>query len=233
MKPDKNSLSINMKSDDTHNTVKWSEEVWERVQPLIDSIMQLPFVQQLADGTLSRDRFCFYLQQDSIYLYHYCKVLAHIASRLEDMEQIATFLDFARTTVVVEQGMHQVFLAECGAASAPSPSCRLYTAIQQAQATAPVEVETSSVLPCFWVYQEVGKRIAAMAVAHNPYAQWIATYSDEAFEESTRKAIAICDALAEEASPKVREEMTRIFVECTKMEWLFWQSAYEMEQWAI
>ena len=67
--------------------------------------------------------------------------------------------------------------------------------------------------------------------AGNPYSEWIQTYSDPAFDASNDRAIAICDRLAAAASPAVREQMTQIFVECTRMEWLFWHGAYADIKW--
>lgn len=222
-----------MSNQPNHNSQQWSQEVWQQVQPIIDRIMELPFVQELAQGVLPDEKFTFYLQQDSLYLHNYCKVLCHIASRLERTEHTAAFIEFARDGVAVEQAMHQVFLSGRGQANGMSPSCRLYTAVQSAQSEAPVEEEVASILPCFWVYLEVGKRIAAVSASENPYAQWIATYSDPGFEASTARAVAICDELAASASPDVRRRMTEIFVECTKLEWMFWESAYRQETWPV
>ena len=78
-----------------------------------------------------------------------------------------------------------------------------------------------------------GRHIAATATADNPFAAWIATYSDPSFDVSNQQCIDICDALAEKASPEVRRRMTEVFVLATKMEWMFWNSAYKLEQWEI
>lgn len=211
----------------------WSVEAWQAAAPTYDAILAHPFVRELADGTLPKEKFEFYLQQDSLYLHNYCRVLAHIASRLDNTDQTAAFLNFARDGVAVEEAMHQQFIAQCGAASQMSPTNMLYCSIQSSQATEPVEVEAAAILPCFWIYLEVGKHIAAIAAKENPYSQWIATYSDKAFEASTARAIAICDALAAAASPEVRRRMTEMFALCSKMEWMFWDSAYNLEQWNI
>ena len=176
-----------------------------------------------------------YLRQDSLYLAHYSRVLTHIASRLTEKEHIAAFIRFASDGIEVEEALHGSFLK--GDVPAPeeiSPTCLLYTSVLQAQATAPVEVEAAAVLPCFWVYQQVGRQIIARQQGSgNPYAQWIETYADPSFTEATSQAIGICDALAEKTGPETRRRMTDIFLRCTKMEWLFWDSAWYLESWKI
>ncbi|MDE7388528.1 MAG: TenA family protein, partial [Muribaculaceae bacterium] len=157
-----------------------------------------------------------------------------IASRLTDKSHIGAFARFACDGIAVEEAMHEGFLRRYGVRSAvKSPSCELYTSILKAHSYSPVEVELAAVLPCFKVYLEVGKNIAARACAGNPYAEWIATYADPGFEASTVKALAIADELAALAGDDTRRAMTEAFVQCTRMEWLFWQSAYELEQWRI
>lgn len=211
----------------------WSQEAWAAAQPTYNKILEHPFVRQLAEGTLPMEKFVHYLQQDALYLANYSRVLAHIASRLDRGEQMAAFLKFAADGVAVEKAMHEVFIAPFGPAREMSPANLLYTSIQKAQATEAVEIEAASILPCFWVYLEVGKHIAAESTPDNPYAQWIATYSDAAFESSNNLAIDICNQLADNSSPEMRQRMTEMFVLCTKMEWLFWDSAFKQEKWTI
>lgn len=213
---------------------KWSTQAWEAARPVYEAILELPFVRELAAGTLPADKFLFYLNQDTLYIDNYCRVLAHIASRLDNMELTEAFLDFAKDGVWVEKNMHASYLKGLVPSRADmSPTCMLYASVQDACAAEPVEVEAAAVLPCFWIYLAVGKHIAANAAPQNPYADWIATYSDPAFEASTARAIAICDELAAKASPEVRQRMTQLFVLCSRMEWMFWDSAYNMEKWKI
>ena len=212
---------------------RWSQSVWEAALPVYRQILTLPFVSELADGTLSRERFAFYLGQDSLYLDVYSRVLANTASRLGRKDHVESFLRFALDGVEVERAMHSVFLQGHKPAEM-TPTCLLYTSVLRAAATSPVEVEAASVLPCFWVYQEVGRSILSRAdLASNPYAQWISTYADPTFAASTSRAIDICDELADAVTDDIRRAMTDIFVRCTKMEWLFWHSAYSLEKWKI
>lgn len=144
-----------------------------------------------------------------------------------------------------------------------SPTCLLYTSVLDAQALAPVEVEAAAVLPCFVVYQRVGEWIHARAegngrltadgqaadsathadtptgakayrsLAENPYRAWIETYADPAFAASAEQATAICDELAAAAGEETHRRMSELFVRCTRMEWLFWESAWNLETWKI
>ena len=61
-------------------TKKWSEEAWSLCEPVYKAITELPFVTELAAGTLGRERFLFYLRQDAMYVDNYVLVLAHVAS---------------------------------------------------------------------------------------------------------------------------------------------------------
>lgn len=215
---------------------KWSDAAWEAAEPVFRKILAHPFIGELSAGTLSGERFRYYLRQDALYLAGYARLLAHIASRLSDKSHTEAFLGFATDGIAVERALHESFLG--GDIPAPdqiSPSCLLYTSVLQSQALAPVEVEAAAVLPCFWVYQRVGEAILAQQRrgGTNPYARWIATYGDPSFAAATSRAVAICDELAERAGTETRRAMTDIFVRCTRMEWLFWESAWQLEQWKI
>jgi len=214
---------------------KWSAAAREAALPVYRKILEHPFVEQLARGTLSSERFRFYLRQDALYLDNYARRLAHIASRLRRKEHVEAFVRFASDGIEVERALHASILG--GDVPAPeeiSPSCLLYTSVLDSQATAPVEVEAAAVLPCFSVYRSVGETILARSRdTDNPYRQWIETYADPGFAEATEQAERICDELAEAAGAEICRKMTDMFVRCTKMEWLFWDSAWRLEKWSI
>ena len=236
---------------------RWSDEAWEAALPTYEKMLRHPFVGALAAGTLSADRFRFYIRQDALYLDGYARRLAHVAARLPRKEQTEAFLHFALDGIAVERALHAQFLAgDLPTVEEMSPTCLLYTSVLEAQATAPVEVEAAAVLPCFVVYQRVGEAILARARAaaapnaapaptaetpehtdtpllENPYRAWIETYADPAFAASTERAVAICDELAAAAGAETRSRMTELFVRCTRMEWLFWESAWNLENWKI
>ncbi len=209
---------------------KWSISAWKAAEPVYEAILKLPFITELKEGTLAAERFNFYIGQDSLYINVYSRVLAHIASRLADMTQVEDFLKFAGDGVYMEKALHSLYVSD--GPRVMSPACLLYTSLLKAQAYDDVAVEAASILPCFWIYWAVGCHIFRTArIEGNPYADWIKAYSNEEFDKSNARAIAICDDLAARASDEVRARMTEIFVQAARMEWLFWHSAYNMEQW--
>ena len=214
--------------------MKWSEHVWLQVALIYESILQHPFVCELAAGTLPRDKFMYYLGQDAQYLKSYTSVLAHVASRLPYKDQVESFLQFATEGIAVERALHESFL---GGMELPtvSPTCMLYTSVEKSMAYEDVAVETAALLPCFWIYRNVGQAILDSAgdLSTNPYAQWIRTYGDTAFDRSTNRAIEICDRLADESTDEVRRRMDEVFLTCSRLEWMFWDSAYNLENWKI
>lgn len=207
------------------------------IETVYDKILELPFIQGLINGTLSKETFRFYIQQDAVYLSDYGKVLTGIASKLNDPGHIEAFIYFAGDTMKVEKALHQSFIRELeGSESAePSPSCLLYTSFLQKQlAYAPIEAALATVLPCFWIYKKVGDYILKHQTKdHNPYQSWIDTYGGEDFERSVLSAIAICDEIAEQCTPDQQKAMTQAFITSSKLEWLFWDSAYRQEQWPV
>jgi len=220
--------------------MSFSQDAWQRIAPVYAAILELPFNRELAAGTLSRKRFTFYLLQDAYYLTYFARALAVTAARAPDNDALIQFAGSAREAVVVERALHEDFFKEYGisaaetAAAEPSPTCAHYTHYLLGLAyNAPYEVSVGALLPCFWIYWEVGKHLFGIAAAGNPYQDWIDTYADEAFAEGVRKVITIADQMAEAASPTIRDQMSGAFVRASRLEWMFWDSAYRLERWPI
>ena len=217
--------------------MKWSEQVWRENLPIYNKILESPFIKELMDGTLAKEKFVFYIKQDAVYLAEYGKVLAGIASKLKKPEQIQAFLYFANDTMSVENALHETFFEpeEKGSLIEASPGCLFYTSYLHKQlANASIEVSLAAVLPCFWIYKEVGDYILANQVkAANPYQAWINTYGGEEYNSAVEKAISICDEIAFSCTENQRQAMTEAFIICSKMEWMFWDSAYKLEKWAV
>ncbi len=218
----------------------FSEHAWQQTAPLRGAIHALPFNTELAAGTLSRERFQGYIVQDALYLGEYSRVLALAAARGPDSATLRSFAESALAAVAVEQILHERYLTDFGidpsdlSRSEPSPDCLGYTSFLLATAYhEPWEVLLAALLPCFWLYWDVGNAISRVAATDNPYRAWIDTYADEGFGAAVKAVIAMTDAAAEGASTVVRSKMMTAFVRCCQYEWLFWDSAYQQRSWPL
>lgn len=217
--------------------MKWSEQAWEKVKPIYDKILAMPFNQELSKGTLAKEKFIFYLAQDAYYLLEFGRTLSTISGRVQDAELVMAYAEFSMGAIFAERSLHESYFVEFGLDSEvkPSPATLLYTNYILTQAAyASVEVAAAAVLPCFWIYKAVGDYIFAQQKgADNVYKRWIDMYAGIEFAAAVAQAIAITDALAEKASEETKQKMLHAFEMATRLEWMFWDSAYEMEQWKI
>jgi thiaminase/transcriptional activator TenA len=217
---------------------RFSDEAWHRTAGLRDAIHQLPFNTELAAGSLSRDRFQTYIVQDAIYLGQFSRALAIAAAKAPDMATMQSFAQSASGAIAVEQALHGRYLREFGvdpagiADAEPSPDCLAYTSFLIAAAHHdPWEVLVAAVLPCFWLYWDIGCAIAQTAAPQNPYRAWIDTYADERFGEAVRTVTAIADRAADAATAATRAKMLAAFTRACQYEWLFWDGAYQRRSW--
>jgi len=88
-----------------------------------------------------------------------------------------------------------------------------------------------TLLPCFWIYWEVGKILEKKGSPNPSFQKWISTYSSDTFGTSCLEVIAIADALVltEEQKEKVAEH----FVIASKLEYMFWDMGYHSQQWPV
>lgn len=214
---------------------KWSFGAKRAIETIFNEITSHPFITELMNGTLPREKFLFYLAQDALYLTDYGRALAGIAAKTKKTAHTAAFLSFAKDAMEVEKELHKSFLGSLDALPQMSPANLLYTSYLLRQLSyESTAVAVATVLPCFWIYKAVGDYIALGKVAqNNPYQIWINTYGGEEFGAAADLAMTIGDELAESATAEERKEMTEAFVMCSKLEWMFWDSAYKTEEWAV
>jgi len=218
----------------------FSREAWNRNAVLYETIRTLPFNAQLASGALSESRFKHYITQDAHYLVGFGRALALAAAKAPDADRIVQFAKAAEGALVVERALHGSFFRQYGItaqlfAHAPlSPACHHYVCYLLATAYAePYEVLLAALLPCFWIYAEVGRDIHARAAAANPYRAWIDTYAGEEFHAAVRAMIAATDDAAKEVNSPLRARMHAAFTRATQLEWVFWDSAFRLEAWPV
>jgi thiaminase/transcriptional activator TenA len=219
----------------------FSERLWSAIAPIYNAILEHPFNQELRIGRLSKERFEFYIKQDALYLTDFAKALSLIAAKSDEAQRIIDFIKFAEGAIVAERELHQFYLNEFKTSldASYAPACFAYTNFMLSTASLrSYEEGVAALLPCFWIYREVGNFIfekASMEPTYraNPYNKWIETYSSAAFGEAVEKMIRITNDVGASSTPTMQQKMTLAFAQSSRLEWLFWDSAYQLEKWKI
>lgn len=218
----------------------FSAQMQARSAALLERIVAHPYNRALVAGTLDAAVFAQYVVQDALYLVEYGRVLATLAAKAPNADRVLQFSRATEGAIVVERQLHGGFMQQFGidateaARVTASPSCQAYTDFLHASVHRDgYAVGLAAVLPCFRVYYDVGRRLAAEPqVANNPYAAWIATYSDDAFGEAVLAAEAAADAAWDAAGAPERARMIAAYDRSVVYEWMFWDSAWRRERWA-
>jgi thiaminase (transcriptional activator TenA) len=216
----------------------FSTQAWERNLALYETIRTMPFNEELAAGTLSQERFTQYILQDAHYLIGFGRALALAAAKAPHPDRIVQFAKGAEVAIVVERSLHGSFFEKFGIAQSDfeatpvSPGCSHYVSYLMATAYGePYEVVLAALLPCFWIYAEIGADIHARAAKDNRFQAWIDTYAGEEFHDAVRAVIEATDEAAGLASPAIIARMHAAHTRATQLEYMFWDSAYRLEQW--
>jgi len=214
--------------------MRFTNKLWDSIEGIYDAIVRHPFNTQLAEGTLAHEKFTFYLQQDALYLLDFGRALAIMAGKSVTSQQLLQFVRYAEQAVVVERALHESYFKQFGINQtrvAPTPACFAYTNYLLATvSTRSYEEGVAALLPCYWIYREVGNHILRHAAPNNPYQKWIDTYASTEFSGLVERAIELVDECARHSSKEGRHLMQQAFVTSSKLEWWFWDCAYRMEE---
>jgi len=214
----------------------WYENTRAKTEAIFQKIVKHDFITDLMEGKLQKDIFGFYVNQDSLYLSEYKKALVTVGTKCNRPEDTQFFYESATGIILVEDALHKEFLEQKYINHEPTPTCELYNSyLARIVHNESVEIGAAAVLPCFTIYKEVGDYILANQTNNgsNPYQAWIDTYASEEFAQAVKQAIAIVNHYASSTSAENLAKMEEVFIKTSKLEWMFWDSAYKQEQWRV
>ena len=218
----------------------FTAELWQSITGTYGAILTHPFLTGLTDGSLPPDSFAFYVVQDALYLQRYAQALAAVASRSPDAAGVEMFARHAAEAIAVERTLHESLLADLGIdpaaaeAARPAPTTLAYTSYLLATCHGGSYAEgIGAVLPCYWIYWEVGQELLRRGSPDPRYQRWIDTYGGEEFGEVVRQVLAVADRLGPGLSPTERSLVHRHFRVTSRYEWMFWDMGYRKEGWPL
>jgi thiaminase (transcriptional activator TenA) len=220
--------------------VRVTSSLWSGIDDIYASILRHPFLTGLTDGSLPPSAFAFYVVQDALYLRQYAQSLALVAARAPAPEWTEMFARHAAEAISVERSLHSSLLPELGidpavaAAVGPAPVTLAYTSyLLSVTALESFADGVGAVLPCYWIYWEVGKELLRLGSPDPRYQRWISTYGGEDFGAVVQEVLDVTDEVASTAGPAELDRLRHHFRTTSRYEWMFWDMAYRQEHWPV
>ena len=218
----------------------FTNELWRSITSIYSEILAHRYLRGLTDGTLTEERFRFYVLQDALYLREYARALSLAGVRSPDEGALVMFNEHSAGAITVERSLHEGFLKDLGVtreeaeATKASPTTLAYTSFLLKTATLGDYPEVlGAVLPCYWIYWEVGKALLERGSPNVLYKRWIDTYGGEEFGTLVEAVLDLTDRVCEDLNPSQRAHVKEAFVATSRYEWMFWDAAWKLEGWPV
>ncbi len=213
-----------------HAAGPFTYKLWFTIQPVFQQIINSSFVRLLIRGTLPLRCFKQYVAQDILYIVDDARALAITAAKAETTDDMYFLLQLAKDGLDIERALHadMIKFFNIDVATQKSPAFHAYTDFLLHHAwQSPYPVALASLLPCFWIYHNVGEQMKRIAVIGNPYQKWLNTYSDDIYVQYVKRLIEMTENEGSKASFAVQEQMICAFSEGTLHELRVFEEAIE------
>lgn len=220
----------------------FSGQLRERCERVWAGLHAHPFLAELARGTLPLDRFRFFIEQDLLFLPAFAKCMAMGAAKSAsdaDLEFFTRQLDgIIRLEIPNNRRLLDQVISlgaqDRGGARGMAPANVAYTSFLLATAAAggPLEI-TAAILPCSWSYIEIAAALKDEIADHPVYSDWVAFYLQDEEADLVRNMRATFDDMTRDGavSDGKREQLAEIFLMSSRLEGMFWEMAYTLDQW--
>jgi thiaminase/transcriptional activator TenA len=201
-----------------------------------------PFLGELARATLPLDRFRFFIEQDLLYLPAFAKCMAMGAAKSTTDADLEFFTRQLDGIIKLEIPSNRRLLdrvtslgaQDRGGARAMAPANVAYTSFLLATAAVggPLEI-TAAILPCSWSYIEIAAGLKDEITDHPVYSDWVAFYLQDEQADLVRNMRETFDEMTRDGaiSDEKREQLAEIFLISSRLEGMFWEMAYTLDQW--
>lgn len=196
-----------------------------------------PFLSELATGNLPKDAFAWYLAQNLSYLQNYAECFDALATRLSESDRSLArrWSEETRATYDWTVGLFTTLFGNKPQQSdffAVRPTTLAYMRHERTSIASPsIFVAFAALLPCFTVYDRVGRMMVQKRVLNgNPYAEWVGAYGSPDYVNTVSLATGLAERLGQNASRLEIREGCRAYVESCRFERRFFAAAYAKER---
>jgi thiaminase/transcriptional activator TenA len=220
----------------------FSEKMRKETSPIWNTILNHPFLVELAKGILPMDKFAFYIRQDYVYLVDFCRAVAVADSRVQDIEDFKGFTEFLNKTINLEMGGIERYAKNIGISAKqlsetkPAPSNYAYTRhILCSAYTEPFNCFLAAIMPCMQSYLEVAESITKkQKIREVPaYSTWLETYQADKYAGIVDWLKRLLNKYSQDVGQWEILRMRNLYLTSSRYEYMFWDMAYKLEEWQV
>jgi thiaminase/transcriptional activator TenA len=89
----------------------------------------------------------------------------------------------------------------------------------------------ASLLPCYWIYQEVGRELVRKGSKNADYQSWITSYASPDYAKSVNEVLTMYNTAAPKLTQAQRANAKDLFIKSARYEYQFWDMAFRQEPW--
>jgi thiaminase/transcriptional activator TenA len=218
----------------------WTARLWAEIAPTFGAILEHPFLTGLTDGSLDAGAFAEYVAQDVHYLRDYARALAIVGAKAPTLTDTAMFSRHAAEVLDVELELHSSLLPDLGldatalAGVTANPTTVAYTSYLIATTYGGSFADgLAAVLPCYWIYAEVGAALAVRGSVDPRYQRWIDSYGGTEFAATVRQVLDLADRIGPALTVDDERVARAHFATTARYEWMFFDAALRQERWPV
>ena len=206
-----------------------SQMLWKENEDLAQAALGHRFVRGIGDGSLPLESFQSYVAQDAFFLESFARAYALALAHSPDRDSMSNFADLIMG-VLEELELHGSYAEKWGVrvdGVVPAGATLAYTDfLLSTAALKSVGEICAAMTPCMRLYAFLGRSLAEEEGQDqaNPYADWIATYSDPEFDTLATTLERLLNRYASDA-PGTRSAYRRAM----ELEIAFFEANYEAE----
>nr|WP_225364812.1 thiaminase II [Secundilactobacillus silagincola] len=218
----------------------FTDQIHQAAAPFWQKSFEHPFIHELQDGTLPKDVFRYYLIQDRYYLSEFGKLHELVADQVDDAHGKQFLLEGAQGLKDGEIAVREGFFEQLGItpaeiASTPiAPTAYNYVNHMYAELYRGTPQQAiAGLLPCYWLYNQIGQQLVAKGSPVELYQRWIETYDSDDYTDSVDQMIDLTNQVAAQSDETTRDKMKTSFVRSSAYELAFWQMAMDQQRWQV
>ena len=215
--------------------MQFTQELYLNAVDVWDSYYTHPFVDGIGKGTLSKEKFKFYIIQDYLYLLEYAKLFALGVIKSKSESDMKQFADLTDGILNSEMGIHKVYMKKLNITDEdisnhkPTLDNTSYTSYMLAVShSGDIKEIAVAALSCMWSYKMIGDKLKKIyGCGHDFYGEWIKTYSSDRYNSLNNWNLELVEKHTKHLSKEDKAHLLNIFRTCSIYELKFWDMSYK------